>query len=206
LADWYKFHTFDQRLDAIEKFFIDIAANEELLLVSGFNVALNFESASDAMAALENFHEDFTAAWAAAEIVDSRVAEEMARLRAEERLLDQVQLVFLRLRMAAARRPVSSSLSLAKSIAHLFGRWLPFRIELDKSSPLTDEKISLQKTIINLASLRTVVRTLWDGLRRREQLDNDVLKPSNVNTTYVLQLINIAVLRSMNWLRSDLTQ
>jgi hypothetical protein len=188
---WYEIHNFKDRLTSIEQFFIEIAANEEQLVAFGFGQALTLPSAEKALGALKTFDEDFATLKRYMLRMDRTLGQELEKLESNERLIEQVSLISLRLRMAEVREPISGSLSVLKQIASIFPE--PFRLA-NKKNPFGEEAISLHKTIINLGKLRGLSKFCSDFLSSQENMDDEIFKPSNVKPDRVLDLIDHAII------------
>lgn len=187
---WYAIHTFKDRLESIEQFFVEIAANEEQLLTFGFERAMALPSPETALEALKTFDEDFATLKRYMTRIDRAIGHELERLDSEGKLIEQVSLLALRLRMAEVRKPITASLSV---VNQLF-LYLPYISRVVKSKGLFgEEPVSLHKTIINLGRLRGLTNICWELLSNQENLDDEVFKPSNVKTDRVLDLIDGAL-------------
>ena len=186
---WYAVHTFKERLASIEQFFIEIAANEEQLLTFGFERAMTLPNAENALEALKTFDEDFATLKRYMFRMDRAIGQDLDRLDSEGKLIEQVSLIALRLRMAEARKPMTVSISVVNQIF----LYLPYFSRLVKSKGLFgEEPVSLHKTIINLGRLRGLTNICWELLSNQENADDEVFKPSNVKPNRVLDLIDSA--------------
>ncbi|WP_232443359.1 hypothetical protein, partial [Burkholderia ubonensis] len=56
---WYEVRQFGERIEEIETFLIEIAANEEQLLTFGFHRALTLPGAAAGLQAMKTFNADF---------------------------------------------------------------------------------------------------------------------------------------------------
>lgn len=188
--DWYKIHAFNDRLTDIEQYFIEIAANEQQVITFGFGLALDLPSAAKAFEALKTFDEDFSTLKRYMLRMDSSIGKELESLDTDGKLIEQVSLIALRLRMAEARRPISSSLAAVDTVFSV----IPFLSQLIKRKKLFgEEPVSLHKTIINLGRLRGITNICSNLLSSQENMDDEVFKPSNVKPDRVLDLIDSAV-------------
>lgn len=187
--EWYEIHSFKGRLASIEQYFVEIAANEKQILASGFELALSLPTAEKALEALKTFDEDFATLKRYMLRMDRTISQDLESLDSNGKLVEQVSLIALRLRMAEARRPISSSLA---AINQIFSE-LPFISQLVKRKGLLEnEPVSLHKTIINLGRLRGLTNFCSNYLSSQEKLDDEVFKPSNVKADRVLDLIDSA--------------
>lgn len=188
--NWYEIHSFKDRLAAIEQFFIEIAANEEQLLTYGFKRAFLLPGAEEALEALKTFNEDFSTLKRYLLRMDRTLGQELEHLDSEGKLVEQVSLISLRLRMSEVRKPMSVGISAINQLMF----YLPYFSRLVKSKGLFDEEaVSLHKTIINLGRLRGITTVFYDHLSNRENSDDEVFKPSNVKPDRVVDLIDTAL-------------
>ncbi|MBN8454378.1 hypothetical protein [Accumulibacter sp.] len=149
--NWYEIHSFKDRLAAIEQFFIEIAANEEQLVTYGFKRAFSLPGAEEALEALKTFNEDFSTLKRYLLRMDRTLGQELEHLDSEGKLVEQVSLISLKLRMSEVRKPMRVGIS---AIDELMS-FLPYLSRLVKSKGLFDEEaVSLHKTIINLRRYR----------------------------------------------------
>ena len=99
--EWYDVDKFKDRIGEIEQFFVELAANEEQIVISGFRYALALPSAEAALKALKTFNEDFSALRRFMLRIDKTFAQELEQLDTQGKIIEEVALIGLRLRMAA---------------------------------------------------------------------------------------------------------
>lgn len=190
--EWYEAGKFKDRIAEIEQFFIEIAANEEQLLTYGFGRALQLPGAEAAILGLKTFHEDFTSLRRLMQHHDPALAKDLDQLDTNGKVLEQVALISLRIRMTEARSKLSVGIASINKIMLL----LPFFSSLIKSRGLFgEEPVSLHKTIINLERLRSITRSFADYMSARHMADDEVFKPSNISAARVVEEISAAVLQ-----------
>jgi hypothetical protein len=188
--DHYEIHSFKDRLASVEQYFIEIAANEEQLLTFGFRKALDLPSAEKAFEALKTFDEDFSKLKRFMLRMDRMLGQELENLEADGKLVEQVSLIALRLRMEAARKPVSSSLGFVNRILIQ----IPYVSSVVKRNGLfKEESVHLHKTIINLGRLRGLANSSSEIMLNQQFLDDEVFKPSSMKPERVLELIDSAL-------------
>jgi hypothetical protein len=142
---WYEIRNFKDRLVAIEQFFIEIAANEDKLIMYGFKHAFTLTSAEKALEALKTFNEDFSALKRFLLRMDRALGQELEQLDSEGKLVEQVSLISLRLRMSEVRKPMSNSIAAINQAMF----YLPYFSRLVKSKGFLFDKeaVLLHKTI-----------------------------------------------------------
>lgn len=183
--DWYRSHHFGDKVEAIEQYFVCLAANEEDIRVFGFRTALRFPGADEALKALSSFGEDFAAFKQDAERLGKAFMRELDRVDAEGKFAEQVALVSLRLRMAKAR--TRERVSLVATLARALN------ISSNAERLFNESQVSLHAAIINLEKLRALCRRASSLLRAKEASDDEVFKPSNVRSDRVVELIDAAL-------------
>jgi hypothetical protein len=187
---WYEIHTFKDSLAAIEQFFIEIAANEEQLMVYGFSRAFSLGGCEKALEPLKKFNEDYSILKRYLLRMDRTLGQELESLDPDGKLVEQVSLIFLKLRMSEARKPISSGISAINQVMYS----LPYLSRIMKNRNLFNEEIiSLQKIIIYLGRLRGIVSVFSDYVSNIEVSDDEVFKPSNVKPDRVIDLIDTAL-------------
>lgn len=187
---WYEVNEFRDRIASIEQFLVEIAANEEQLLTYGFKRALSFPTAPAAMEALKTFSEDFSSLRRLMLRLDKALAGELEQLDTDGKLVEQVSLISLRLRMTEARKPMTAGLSAVNQVL----MYLPYLSRLVQSKGLFGEApVSLHRTIIQLERLRGVTALFYENLAYREMSDEEVFKPSNVKPDKIVELIDAAL-------------
>ncbi|WP_157379188.1 hypothetical protein [Burkholderia ubonensis] len=187
---WYEVRQFGERIEEIETFLIEIAANEEQLLTFGFHRALTLPGAAAGLQAMKTFNADFASLRRYAQRFDGFLAKDFDRLEIDGKLTEQLSLVALRLRMAEARKPMTATLSAVNQVA----LYLPYISRRVKSKGIFgDEPVSLQKVILQLGSLRASVSIFGEITVGRHLQDSDLFKPSNINTDRITNLIEAAL-------------
>ncbi len=188
--EWYQVSEFKDRVGEIEQFFVEMAANEEQLLTYGFRRALALPSAPAAFASLKSFNEDFSALRRYMLRVDKAMAQELEQLDTDGKLVEQVALISLKLRMAELRKPMSAGLATFNQVL----MYLPYLSRLAQSKGLFGEApVSLHKTIINLERLRGLAAMFFEYLSNRALSDDEIFKPSNLKADRVVELIDAAL-------------
>lgn len=182
---WYDLVQFQRKIEVIEAFLTEMAANETTLLTYGLRAAYDLPSAEKGMEAMNEFVDEFPGLMRLASATDSSLAAELQSLESTSNIVEQISLVALRLRMVNVRRPVRVSLSLFLAT---FVRGLRA-----KDSLFSEEKLSLQRAVINLGRVRAITKLLDEILYGRRANDSEVMKPSNVDKDLVVQLIDAAI-------------
>ena len=188
--EWCDVDKFKDRIGEIEQFFVELAANEEQILISGFRYALALPSAKAALKALTTFNEDFSALRRFMLRIDKTFAQELEQLDTQGKIIEEVALIGLRLRMAEARTATSSGISLLNQLMLN----IPYMSKLALSKGLFGETpMSLQRAIINLERLRGIAGMFAEYVSNRYLADDEVFKPSNIKPDRVVDMIDRAI-------------
>ena len=184
--DWYVTHKFLEYIELLEKFLVEMAANESHIRRRGLKVALQLDSAEKGLEAINLFCEEFSRIRRSVATIDKALFSEIQAIESEGRLLEQIPLIALALKMARVRYSGGNGADQARPYVGLMASLYPRRTAFG-------EGISLQRTIISLGRLRSPVKVLQDILRQTDSDDNDVVKPSNVDKVRVIHLIDSAI-------------
>lgn len=188
--EWYEIEGFKKRIAEIEQFLIEIAANEERIAFNGFRYALSLPAAEAAIKSLRTFNEDFSSVRRLMQRIDKSYADELHQLEGNGKVVEEVALIELQIRMAMARTATTSSISAASKVFSL----VPFLSKMAPTKGIFGEtQISLQRTIINLGRMKSIVGMFSDYVTNRRVDDDEVFKPSNISAERVVELIDIAL-------------
>ena len=183
--DWYDARQFATKVEAIESYFIALAANEEDIRRLGFRIALQLPGAEAAQQALLSFSEDFASFKQGSERLGKAFMRELEQLDVQPKLTEQVALVSLRLRMAQAR--TREQMGIAEVISRAFSRGSSTKSQFGES------QISLQVSCINLEKLRALTRRGSSLLQAKESSDDEIFKPSNLRSDRIVELLDAAL-------------
>ncbi len=188
--EWYEIDGFKKRIAEIEQFLIEIAANEERIAFNGFRFALSLPAADSAIKSLSTFNEDFSSLRRLMQRIDKSYADELNQLEGNGKVVEEVALIELQIRMAMARTTATSGISAASKVFSL----IPFLSKVTPTKGIFGEtQISLQRTIINLGRMKSIVGMFSDYVTNRRVDDDEVFKPSNISAERVVDLIDKAL-------------
>lgn len=188
--EWYELSGFVDRISEIEQFLVEIAANEERIALNGFRFALMLPSYESALKSLQTFQEDFSNIRRLMARMDKGFFSELETLESSGKVIEELALINLQLRMAQAKTATAAGISAATSALRL----IPYLSKLVTVKPLFGEaQISLQRTIINVGRLRTTISMFAEYVANRKIEDDEVFKPSNINADRVVGLIDKAL-------------
>jgi uncharacterized protein (DUF1778 family) len=189
-VEWYEIDGFKKRIAEIEQFLIEIAANEAGIAFNGFGFALSLPAAESAIKSLRTFNEDFSAVRRLMHRIDRSSAEELNQLEGNGKVVEEVALIELQIRMAMARTTTTNGLSAASRVFSM----LPFLSKMVPSKGIFGETpISLQRTIINLGRMKSIIAMFSNYVTNRSVDDDEIFKPSNINAERVVELIDKAL-------------
>jgi hypothetical protein len=181
----YRLSQFDDRLEAVEAFLIDLIANEGRLQELGYRGATNFQSSEKGLEALNFFNEDFIEFKAYTAKVDESANTEVDVLDYEGKLIEQLSNITLKLRVSLARGPVKKT-GLSFFLGRLFG-------EVDDGDIGQKNPMSLRDTYISIRRLRAVVRNFIKTCDALEFSENPAFNSSNISVDEVVVLLDEAI-------------
>jgi len=147
----------------------------------------SYETASKALHA---FQEDFSNVRRLMARMDKGFFAELETLESSGKVIEELALINLQLRMAKAKTAAAAGLSAANRTLRL----IPYFSKFVSTKPLFGEaKISLQRTIINVGRLRTTVSMFSEYVANRQIEDDEIFKPSNISADRVVGLIDKAL-------------
>jgi hypothetical protein len=188
--EWYELTGLVDRVSVIEQFLVEIAANEERIALNGFRFALMLPSYEAASKALQTFQEDFSNTRRLMARMDKGFFSELESLESSGKVIEELALINLQLRMAQAKTAGAAGISaLTRSLS-----LIPYFSKLVVAKPLFGAaQISLQRTIINVGRLRTTISMFAEYAANRKIEDDEIFKPSNISTDRVVGLIDKAI-------------
>ncbi|MCI0565537.1 MAG: hypothetical protein MN733_44300 [Nitrososphaera sp.] len=176
----YEIGEFSERIQNIERFIIEFAAADGNLLTHDFRGAARLPSYEDAMSAIQSFPEDFVSLQRILAVLDKTLA---SNLMLESGLRDQLSLLQLRLRIASLKKPMTFGRALLNRMIS------PVRRRFRVSRTLYDA----ESILIDLGKVRAISKLAQELCGWRQYIDDDVFKPSNVNSDRVIELIDTAI-------------
>ena len=188
--EWYELSGFVDRISDIEQFLVEVAANEERIFLNGFRFALLLPSYGPASKALETFQQEFSNLRRLMARMDKSFFAELETLESGGKVIEELALINLQLRMAKAKTAAAVGLSAATRAVRL----IPYFSRFVAAKPLFGEaQISLQRTIINVGRLHTTVSMFAEYVGNRQIEDDEIFKPSNISADRVVALIDRAL-------------
>ena len=188
--EWYDLSGFVNRISDMEQFLVEIAANEERISLNGFRFALLLPSYGPASKALETFQQDFSNLRRLMARMDKGFFAELETLESGGKVIEELALINLQLRMAKAKTAAAVGLSAVTRAVQL----IPYFSRFVATKPLFGEaQISLQRTIINVGRLHTTVSMFAEYVGNRQIEDDEIFKPSNISADRVVELIDRAL-------------
>lgn len=185
--DWYAPYSLAKSTKLIRKFLIEIASMESRIARHGLHVTREIYDFEDAIAAMDEFPELFSLLKRNIAPFDQETYSQLEYLDKAASLIDQISLINLKLQMS--RRPEYTS-PLIKFAEILFdGR--VFSSSQTKRI-FGEESISIERTIVSCDKLLSTLKIAEDVLRRREELESEIFKPSRIKEDRVVELIERA--------------
>lgn len=187
--DWYEPHVFSDSVRKIRKFLIEVASIRAQVELYGLSIARRIDGFDEAIAAMDEFPEKFSSLKRKVSLLDKELFSQLEFVEKEARLGEQLSLINLKIQMEAKRKGVIFRSQFAESMLIL--PRLFFRIK--QSDMFGSESISIEKIIVNCDKLISTLKVVEEILRYREEVDDELFKPSNVKESHVVELIDQAI-------------
>ncbi len=184
--DWFAPYSLAKSTKLIRKFLIEIASMESEIARRGLHVTRKIDDFENAIAAMDEFPELFSLLKRNIAPFDPETYSQLEYLDKEVLLTDQISLINLKLQMS--RRPEYTSLFT------MFEAMLGVRVFSSSQTKRVfgEESISIEKTIVSCDKLLSTLKIAEDILRRREELENKIFKPTRIKEDRVVELIERA--------------
>lgn len=181
---------FQEEIDAIERFFTEMAAREDQLLTYGIGRATQWDSFQAIQEKLPSFEAQVYELLAFVRPIDRQLHESVRELVNSSKLTESIISIQVSLRIEAER----SALRERSYLALIFQTDLPFLAKLFRKRQLfSEEVISIRSILVALGQLRNLVKRASDEYIRRWSHDSDVFKPSNLDEDKILDHIELAI-------------
>lgn len=184
--DWFAPYSLAKSTKLIRKFLIEIASMESEIARHGLHVTRKIDDFENAITAMDEFPELFSLLKRNIAPFDQETYSQLEYLDKEVLLIDQISLINLKLQMS--RRPEYTSLFT------MFETMLGVRVFSSSQTKRVfgEESISIEKTIVSCDKLLSTLKIAEDILRRREELENKIFKPTRIKEERVVELIERA--------------
>jgi len=184
--DWFAPYSLAKSTKLIRRFLIGIASMEAEIARHGLYVAREIDDFENAIAAMDEFPESFGLLKRNIASFDAETYSQLEYLDKEALLIDQISLINLKLQMSRRPEGTLSLIKLVKIILEIGG------LSSHTKRLFGEESISIERTIVGCDKLLSTLKIAEDVLRRREELENKIFKPSRIKEDRVVELIEKA--------------
>jgi len=185
--DWIAPYSLAKSTRLIRKFLIEVASMESQIGIRGLYVTRKIEDFENATLAMDEFPESFSLLKRNIAHIDKETYLLLENLERDALLVEQISLINLKIQMS--RRPEYTSILtiFAKTFANIqiFSRPETKRL-------FGEESISIERTIVSCDKLISTLKIAEGILRHREELDDEIFKPSRIKESMVIELIDKA--------------
>lgn len=188
--DYHDLDKFREEIESIERFFTELAAREEEVLTFGIRKATQWESFETIQETLPVFESTIYEFLAFLRPINKQLFENAQKLVQEAKLAESIASIQVSLRIAGERK----SLGVKGELINTFLFHLPyFSNMLRKRRLFAEEVVSIQKILVALGRLKSLIKTAGDTYIRRWTRDSDVFRPSNLDEEKIINHIEIAI-------------
>lgn len=185
--DWFAPYSLAKSTKLIRKFLIEIASMEGEIARRGLYITREIDDFENAIAAMDEFPELFNLLKRNIAPFDPETYSQLEYLDKEISLIDQISLINLKVQMS--RHPAHASP--LKKFAEIMFEVMGFSSSQTKRL-FGEESISIERTIVGCDKMLSTLKIAEDVLRRREELENKIFKPSRIKEDRVVELIERA--------------
>ncbi len=199
---WYDVHLFQKKLDILKVFLSELASREDEIVIYGLKRVSDWKSYEDAKPVIDDFEVDLLEIEELSGYVNSEIHEQLTKLKTESRIIEDLTTISVQLTVLTNEKPLSRSGSFVNSV--LFQ--LPYISGLFKHRQLfSKEQISIQKLLVSLSRTNSLVKRLEKICRTMTDLDNEIFKPSKIDSEVLLELLDASIksLKNTNTIASE---
>lgn len=188
--EYHNLDDFKEEIESLENFFTEFAAREDEILTLGMKRIANWESYQDAAKYLKDFEKKLYEFQVFLRPIDKQLFERTTSLISDSKLMESIIGIEVSLRIATQRQ----KLTFRSELINTFLFQLPYISNLIRRRKLfSEEIISIQKLIIALGRLKSIVGMAQDTYIHRWTHDSDVFRPSNLDNEKIITLIESAI-------------
>lgn len=187
---WYEVHLFQKKIDTLKLFLSELASREEEIITFGLKRVSDWESYEEAKPVIEEFEEDLLEVESLSKYIDSDIHEQLNSLKNESKIIEELTTISVQLSVLTNKKSLSVGGDVINSI--LFQ--LPYISGIFKHRQLFfKEQISIQKILVSLTRLNSLVKRLEKISRRASDLDDEIFKPSKIDSGVLLEKLDGAI-------------
>ena len=199
---WYEVHLFQKKLDTLKVFLSELASREEEIITFGLKRVSGWKSYEEAKPVIDEFEVDLLEVEDLSKYIDSDIHEHLSKLKNESKIIEEITTISVQLSVLTNRKPLSVGGDVLNSI--LFQ--LPYISGIFKHRQLfSKEQISIQKILVSLTRLNSLVKRLVKLYRKASDIDSDIFKPSKIDSDVLLEKLDGAIkaLENTNTIASE---
>ncbi len=199
---WYEVHLFQKKLETLKIFLSELASREEEIITFGLKRVSGWESYGEAKPIIDEFEVDLLEVEELSKFIDKDINDQLIKLKNDSKIIEELTTISVQLSVLTNKKSLSVRGDMINSI--LFQ--LPYISGIFKHRQLFyKEQISIQKILVSISRLNSLIKRLEKIYRRISDLDDEIFKPSKINSDVLLEQLNLSiqVLEDTNTIASD---
>lgn len=184
---WQELDDFHKTLEHIENALYVVAAHNAELKAYGLRRLVRRFDLEELVPTLSLFPLQLTSCKKIIDIADKKRGDELSALLSETKLEDLITRFTVKLRIASNEKYVFSPLSVV---------YAGFKLALfrNRTSDLfSNNDISMESLLAATARIKSLIKVVSSNMRRRDENDEEVFKPSNIDIQKVSSEIDLAI-------------
>ncbi len=187
---WYEVHRFQENLDVLKIFLSELASREEEIITFGLKRVSDWESYKKAKPIIEEFEVEFLEVEELSKYIAKDIHEQIKKIKNESSIIDELTTISVQLSILTNKKP----LSISGDVLNSFLLHIPYMSGIFKHRQLfSKEQISIHKTLVTLTRLKSLAKLLEKIYRKTSDLDNEIFKPSKIDSNALLEKLDSAV-------------
>ncbi|MDA8151371.1 MAG: hypothetical protein ACYCQH_09460 [Acidithiobacillus ferrooxidans] len=188
---WYELHTFQSKLDTLRAFLTELASREQEIVTFGLTRIARWESYHHARPILDQFEADLLEIENYSKYIDKGIHEQITKLETEARIVEELTTIAVKLDILTNKK----ALSIGGAVFNSLLLQIPYLPVLLKHRQLfLKEQISIDKTLVTIMRLNSLVKRLEKIASKVTSLDDEIFKPSNIDANLLLERLDNAIL------------
>lgn len=184
---WQELEEFHETLSRIEDALYVVAAHDAELKAYGLRRLVRQFDLDQLLPVLEAFPVQLTSCKRIIEIADKQRADELSSLLSETKLEDLITRFTVKLRIAKNERQIFSPFTII---------YTSFRLAFSRSSVgdlFSNKDMSMESLLSASARIKSLMKVVSSNMKRRDENDEEIFKPSNVDIQRVSIEIDLAI-------------
>jgi len=184
---WYEIEEFSKEVKELREFLAEIAVRKDEIDIVGPRLIVNMNGFEAVEKILADFPVKLMKIMESARFIEKSLAERFRELVKETKMEDAIANIRIQFDLAKRQRIASSMIRFLRSLAKLI------KTDFDYSMQFNDESISINKIIASLLRVESLLTSLHTVAWERIRGDDEIFKPSNVETDFIYEQIEAAV-------------